>query len=194
VEAVRDVLGGQQPGGLFRGASTDVGFARDQHPLVRSDAVEEPLIVEAGQEVRRTEQVRVVVVVAVEKPRQVEGAAHRDAGREHVGMPQRHRERVVRAEAAASGAECLVAGDVLRERHHLVEEAAFPLQVPHEPFARRPLRVEALTVDGLHAEQAELAGVEFARERPDHAAVFVFEERSHRRREHEHRRAGVPKY
>ena len=105
-----------------------------------------------------------------------------------------HGERVVCAEAAARGAKCLVAGDVFRERNHLIEEAAFPLHVPHEPFARRPLRVEAFAVDRLHAEQAELAGVEFARERAGHAAVFVFEERSHRRREHEHRRAGVPKY
>ena len=86
VEAVRDVLGGEEPGGLLGRASTDVGFAGDQDPLVRPDAVEEPLIVESGQEMRRTEQVGVVSKRPINRARR--RSRPREQGREYRGMPQ----------------------------------------------------------------------------------------------------------
>ena len=91
---------------------------------------------EAGQEVRRAEQVGVLIVVAVQEAGDVEGAAHRDARREDVGVPQGHGERVVGAEAAAGDAErsrvrCKCARTARPHRAGCV-----PSQIPIDALAR----------------------------------------------------------
>src|SRR6186997_3715197 len=66
MQAVRDALRAEQAGGVFGVGLADVAFAGDQHPFVVPVAIEKPAVTQARQEVRRTQQVGVAVVVSVQ--------------------------------------------------------------------------------------------------------------------------------
>ena len=94
---------------------------------------------------RRVQEVAVLVEVAVEELRDVERAAHRHAPGEDVGMAQRQRHRVIRAEAAAGDADRAWLVRCVNERHDVVQEVVLVLQVPLDPVARvdLPLRTSS---------------------------------------------------
>src|SRR2546425_5948472 len=67
VEAVWDMFGRQQVRHPFVVAKADVVFAGRQDPFVPAVPVEVPGVGQPGQEIRRTEEVTVLIVVTVEE-------------------------------------------------------------------------------------------------------------------------------
>ena len=74
-----------------------------------AQAIEEPRIFKPGQVVRGQMEVAILVVVAVEKSGEIEGAGHGEKSAEEVGMAQGDVHRVVAAEAAAERKQARVA-------------------------------------------------------------------------------------
>ena len=60
-------------------------------------------------------------------------------------------------------------------------------------WMRAPV-VPALAVDRGYAEQLQRAALELVGHRADHAAIFVFEKRAHRRGENQHRWSGMAEH
>src|ERR1035437_4308602 len=81
--------------------------------------------------------------------------------------------RMVAAEAASQRDQMRVAVFDADKRNDLGEQIGFVLQMARgAPTRRRLPVVPALHVDRVDAEDLQLAGVDFAGERGDHAAVF----------------------
>src|SRR5262245_42751146 len=104
VQAMCDVLGGEEVRHPLVVAKTDVVFAGRQNPFVPPITVEVPRVVQPRQKVRRAEEVTVLVVVTVEERVDVVRAAHGDTASHDIRMPERERQRVIPAEAAAGDA------------------------------------------------------------------------------------------
>src|SRR5262249_26201052 len=124
----------------------------------------------------------VEIAVAVEGARDVERAAHRDAGREPIGMPERHREGVVCAEVASGHARRRPAGSVLDERDDIGHEVALVGEISLDAIARGYApREKALRVDRADAAHLHHARLDLVSDRLHHAAILVLVERALRR-------------
>src|ERR1700751_316452 len=58
----------------------------------------------------------------------------------------------------------------------------------------RRLVVPALSIDRVRTKHLQLSAVDFGREHPNHAAVFILEKSSHRSGEDEYGRACLPEH
>ena len=126
-------------------------------------AVEVPCVAEVGQVVRGQVEIDIFVVVAVEKACHVEGAGHRKQSGEHVGVAEGDVGGVESAEAAAQGDHVRIPVLLPDERKNLMQQVVFVLDVAGDAPARRDVVVvPAFHVDGIDAEELDLAGVDLA--------------------------------
>ena len=73
-----------------------------------------------------------------------------------------------------------------------MQDVALVLQVPqHAHPGMHALVVPALGVHRVGAEDLQLAGIDFRRQRPDHAPVFILEKPAHGSGKHQQGRARV---
>ena len=100
---------------------------------------------------------------------------------------------MVRAEARAGHRHAVVARAGTHQRQNFVDQVVVVLNVPPHAVRRAlPLRVPALGIDAVHAEQHDLAILDLPADGVHHAAVLVLVERAHRGRENQHRHPAVP--
>ncbi len=143
----------------------DVGVA----PVV----VEEPWVAQVRQVVRGQIEVAILVVVAVEKIRDVECARHGEQTGEDIWMAESDVGGVVAAEAAAQRNKMRVVILLTDERHDFVDEVVLVLHVAGDAPARRDVAVvPALHVDRVDAEELQVAAVDLAGDGADHVAIF----------------------
>src|SRR5215831_10082464 len=107
-------------------------------------------------------------------------------------MAQAEVHRVVGAEGRPQRADFRPARPVLHERHDLLRHVAVVLIVTGDALPRMAiLGVKALRIDGIDAGYLEASGIQMIPDRADQAEVLVLVEASLRRREPDHRPAGV---
>ena len=144
---------------------------------VVTEAIEIPMVADVGQVMRGDVEVAVVVVVAAEEVRGVEGSAHGEHTAEDVGMAEGDVEGVIAAEAGADGAEVLSAVALADEGDYLLHAVLLVLHVTGDAPARFDVAVvPALGVDGVYAEELRVALVDLSGDGVDHAAIFKLEE------------------
>ena len=144
---------------------------------VVTEAIEIPMVADVGQVMRGDVEVAVVVVVAAEEVRGVEGSAHGEHTAEDVGMAEGDVEGVISTEAGSDGGEVLRVIALTDQGDDLPQEVLLVLHVAGDAPPRRDIAViPAFGVERVYAEELQAALVEFCFDSVDHAAIFKLEE------------------
>src|ERR1700733_2208171 len=155
-------------------------------------AIQKPRVAHIRHVVRRRVEVDILIVVAVQKVGNIEGAGHREEAGEDVRMAQRDVHRVIPAKAAANADEVAVLILQPDQRKQLVEDVFLILDLPGYAPARWDVAVvPALRIERVDAVELDLSVVDLVPDRADHAAIFELIEARLRAGEDNGRRAAV---
>src|SRR6266567_1541684 len=137
----------------------------------------EPGITRVGKVIDGMVEIKIVVVHAIHEVPQVVDPGHRETTLDHVGMLEETVRGVVRAEGSAHGGNSdtgrlAIAPD---EGHHLFTQVGIEHRLHVAAMKRvRAFVVKAEPVDGVDAEELDLAAVDEVGKSTDHALSFQF--------------------
>jgi predicted alpha/beta superfamily hydrolase len=176
-ETAGDIFAAEDLGHAFVGVPALIVNAGGEDVLVTAVAFEVYRVAHVLKVVHGNVEVAVVVIVAREEGRGVEGSAHGEHGGEDIGMAKSEIERVVAAEAAADSGELAALVLLVKERKNFLHEVLLVLHVTGDaPAWRNGTVVPAFGVNRVNADQLKVAVLKFVVDGVDHATIFELKE------------------
>jgi len=177
IELAGNLLGVEDVGHLLVHLAADVVDSGGEDAGVAAVMMKVVGIVHVRHVVGRQVEVAILIVVAGEKAGRVERAAHGENAAEDLRVTEADVYCMVTPKAASDGGKTGVAVEIADERNDLVKEVVLEPQMAGQTGAGDNCAVvPAFCVDGIDAEDLQIAGIEPVLDSCHHAEVLEVEE------------------
>lgn len=177
IELAGNLFGVQDVGHLLVHLSADVIDPSGEDTGVATIVMKVVGLMHVRHVVRRQVEVAILIVVTGEKAGRVERAAHGENSVEELRVSEANVNRMVTPKAASDGGEAGVAVSIADKGDELIEEILLEPEMAKQPGTGDDGAViPAFGVNGIDAEDLELAGFEFVLNGGHHAEVLEVEE------------------
>ncbi len=173
IELAGNLLGVKDVGHLLVHLAADVVDSGCEDAGVAAVVMKVVGIVHVRHVVGRQVQVAILIVVTGEKAGRIERAAHGENAAEDLRVTEADVDCMVTSKAASDGSETGVAVEIADEGDDLIKEIVLEPEMAEQPGAGDDGAViPAFCVDGIDAENLQIAGIEPVLDGCHHAEVL----------------------